>query len=367
MSTARSALEDRIELQLDGQTAVVDTATGGTTTTVVDSGRPSSGEDFKHWWLSIDTDAGGAGAAPEGEERAVSAYDASTGTFTVPIAFTAAPASGDTYSVRRLVSKTFIDEVINQAIDEGQKMFVDVQVDETTRTQEDTVEYSLPTGTKHAYQIWLGIRDTLDNGTADSSTSTTLTDNSQSWDTNEYANQEVVIYDGTGAGQYRTISSNTTTALTVSTAWTTNPSTDSKYYIKDVSDDPKWQQITCARIDIAASEVQFPSELTNGEVLRIVYHKEYSALSSDSATTDMPATFIFYKALALIYAHLTGRRDRRDEASYLMGYYESQADKFAQQHRQTLPTDTMWEWPQTKAGWTSGPFVPSGRPAGRVE
>lgn len=70
------------------------------------------------------------------------------------------------------------------------------------------------------------------SGTATAGGATTLTDSTQSWTVNEFAGLIVTITSGTGAGQERTISSNTATALTVSTAWTTNPDNTSVYSIE---------------------------------------------------------------------------------------------------------------------------------------
>jgi hypothetical protein len=77
------------------------TATGGTTTTLVDTallddlGDSNEDDVLNRGTVIIVKDAGGAGAAPEGEIRKISDYDdGGTITFT---AMTAAPASGDTY------------------------------------------------------------------------------------------------------------------------------------------------------------------------------------------------------------------------------------------------------------------------------
>ncbi|MFO0476592.1 MAG: glycosyl hydrolase family 28-related protein [Alphaproteobacteria bacterium] len=61
-------------------------------------------------------------------------------------------------------------------------------------------------------------------------TSTTLADTGKTWTTNEWTNYQVRIVSGTGSGQTRTISSNTSTALTVSSAWTTTPVAGSSVY-----------------------------------------------------------------------------------------------------------------------------------------
>jgi hypothetical protein len=76
----------------------VSKATGGSTTTIVDSTQARGRDNtWKEGAAFLIYDAGGLGAAPQGEMRRISAFTASSGTFTVDTAFTAAPASGDVY------------------------------------------------------------------------------------------------------------------------------------------------------------------------------------------------------------------------------------------------------------------------------
>lgn len=78
------------------------------------------------------------------------------------------------------------------------------------------------------------------NGTAASGAATTLTALAdKSFLLNQWANYQVRIISGTGAGQIRTISSNTagvSPVLTVSAAWTTNPDNTSVYRIEGNDD-----------------------------------------------------------------------------------------------------------------------------------
>jgi len=71
----------------------------------------------------------------------------------------------------------------------------------------------------------------LDSGTATAGGATTLTDGGKAWTVNAQAGREVRITSGTGSGQARTISSNTSTVLTVSEAWGTAPDATSVYTI----------------------------------------------------------------------------------------------------------------------------------------
>lgn len=70
-----------------------------------------------------------------------------------------------------------------------------------------------------------------DRGKATAGTGTTISDSGKAWASDKWAGAFVKIIRGTGVGQVREIASNTATALTVTSAWTINPSTDSEYII----------------------------------------------------------------------------------------------------------------------------------------
>ena len=74
-----------------------------------------------------------------------------------------------------------------------------------------------------------------DYGTASASAASSLTDASRAWVVNQWANTLVKIVSGTGAGQYRIVTSNTSTVLTVNAAWSTNPDTTSIYEVGSFS------------------------------------------------------------------------------------------------------------------------------------
>jgi len=73
-------------------------------------------------------------------------------------------------------------------------------------------------------------------GSVTAATVNTLTNNTRTWTTNQWTNSQVRITAGTGAGQIRTISSNTATQLTVSANWTITPDTTSQYSIEGNDD-----------------------------------------------------------------------------------------------------------------------------------
>ncbi len=91
--------------------------------------------------------------------------------------------------------------------------------------------------TSNPSRIYMSSTKSADNftgktGTATAGAASTLTDGGQAWTTNEYSGLIIQITGGTGAGQSRTIASNTGTVITVSTAWTTNPDNTSQYSIE---------------------------------------------------------------------------------------------------------------------------------------
>ena len=73
-------------------------------------------------------------------------------------------------------------------------------------------------------------------GTATAGGASTLTNSSKAWATNQWTNYQIRISGGTGAGQIRTVASNTGTVITVSAAWTTQPDATSTYSIEGNDD-----------------------------------------------------------------------------------------------------------------------------------
>jgi hypothetical protein len=71
----------------------------------------------------------------------------------------------------------------------------------------------------------------FDYGKATAVTTTTLSDSTKTWIASALVNLQVKITSGTGAGQVRFITANTTNQITVSVAWTTNPDTTSTFEI----------------------------------------------------------------------------------------------------------------------------------------
>jgi hypothetical protein len=76
---------------------------------------------------------------------------------------------------------------------------------------------------------WDGRAGSLQTSTG--ATSTTITVSGTPWTTNQFAGKLVYIDAGVGVGQERTVVSNTSNTITVSVAWTTNP-TSSTFHVR---------------------------------------------------------------------------------------------------------------------------------------
>ncbi len=84
---------------------------------------------------------------------------------------------------------------------------------------------------------WVGSSyEQFATGTATAGGASTLTNAAKTWAVNQWTQSQVRIVSGTGAGQIRTIASNTATVLTTSAAWTTAPDVTSVYSIEGNDD-----------------------------------------------------------------------------------------------------------------------------------
>ena len=116
-------------------------ATGGTTSTIVDSDLGGNDNDWNEGTAIITYDAGGAAAAPESQFAEVTDYVASTGTLTLGTALTVACAAGDEFMVS---SAKFPHREVIKAINRALQSLGDIpKVDTTTLdTASSQTEYA---------------------------------------------------------------------------------------------------------------------------------------------------------------------------------------------------------------------------------
>lgn len=122
-------------------------ATGGSTTTVIDSNTQYTTDDaLLGGTVIVVRDAGGANAAPEGEFSRISDFVASTKTFTVDTALSAAVAAGDaiqlaTPRIRLSQMKQFVNDALTNL---GTISLVDTSLTSAA----NQTEYALPVALK---------------------------------------------------------------------------------------------------------------------------------------------------------------------------------------------------------------------------
>ena len=134
-------------------------ATGGSTSTLVDSGLKGRDDDWLRGTAFLTYDAGGAGAAPEGQFSEVTSYARATGTLTTT--WTVAPASGDYYSI---ATKRWGTDDLRQIVNRALVRLGDIpKIDTSITTSAGVTEYALPAGFKTKLRrVYLQRRTTSD-------------------------------------------------------------------------------------------------------------------------------------------------------------------------------------------------------------
>jgi hypothetical protein len=203
------------------------TATGGTSTTLVTN--QTLARDLRGYKIQI------LGGPAAGDIRTIASNTVgANATVTVTSAFSASPTASTTY---RLLTPRWL--IINAGIlAAGIAKFYDY----ATNTYTSISQTGLPAGTVEATMrstsCYVGSSfNPIATGTSTgTNTVTTLNNTGKAWTTNQFTNLQIRITGGVGAGQIRTIASNTATAITVSASWTTTPDATSTYAIEGNDD-----------------------------------------------------------------------------------------------------------------------------------
>ena len=203
------------------------TATGGSTTTLITN--QNLARDLRGYSIQL---VGGPGA---GDTRTIASNTiGANATITVTSAFSSAPTASTTY---RLITPVWYVVGAGTLATNSFKKYDYATNTWTTLTQTGLAATLGNDGRLITTPSWMD-NDYLNfaSGTATAGAATTLTDSGKSWTTNQWTNYQIRIVAGTGAGQIRSIASNTGTVITVGTSWATNPSTDSVYAIQGNDD-----------------------------------------------------------------------------------------------------------------------------------
>ena len=357
-TSTRAALRQELARRLNMDFALriggSSTATDGGTNELIDTNRLRQADDFWNGsWLYIVNDT--SGTDNDGEVRLISDFVSSTRSIAVVEPFSAAVANTDEYEIHSPWNALQIHDAINDAIDDAFPEFFDTVIDETTIHLEDTMAYDLPTGTAPYYvtKVWMEEVSDKFRGTASGGSSTTLVDSGQSWDDDKWNGMQVAIYDGTGKGQFATITdTSSSNTLTFSGGWlgtgTTSSTTDSKYVIKDTpTEQYSWRAIPALRFDQAywPTKMYLTSRYTRsyGHTLRIQYIAKPPSITTEAATTIVPSGFVTAKAQAILHGmRVADSRSDQDRHRYMHQFWESRAEAYKLQNKWRMPKGTLW-------------------------
>jgi len=303
-------------------------------------------------YIAEDTSTGtGAPSALVGDVRLITSFSNVDNALLVERNYASAPGTTLRYEIHDVWNATEIHNAINRAIRDAIPNFYDTITDETLVVQEDKLEYDISTLTYRPWimsEIWLERPFNSITGTADSGASTSLTDAGADFSSASSA-YRVSIYEGKGKGQLRTCSSGTNAGvLNISSAWTTNPDSTSKYRYWDTNEQlDDWYRVTSARFD----NIEYPSKLyipklytaLYGARMRLIYSTDALELTADDSTTVVPAEFIIYKAIAYLAGSRTwGRSADREKYAVLEQSSNAKAEAFREKMAFRMDT-TLWQ------------------------
>jgi len=124
------------------------TATGGSTTTTIDTARIEADDSWNGGTLWV---VSAGGTAPEGEYAVISDFVSTTHTIT-HTALTAAIAAGDSYAISK---KRFPLWLLKQKINAVVRKHRITQIDTSLTSADSQTEYSLPSGIIDVREVWL--------------------------------------------------------------------------------------------------------------------------------------------------------------------------------------------------------------------
>lgn len=307
----------------------LDADTGGSTTTFVDSMLTQKDNYWSGSWFYR------TASQEVSLIRSFTSAD-NKGLLEVPVT---SVASGDDYEIHTFWNAYDIHRAINRAISDAGRIWPNTVTDETLILQTDKLDYDLTGLATRPWivaQIFIENRSNVKRGVAVSGGGSTITVESSSIlsDVTTAANWRVSIYEGTGAGQIRTGSSVSGAQLTVSSAWTTQPDSTSKYALWDATEDMKsWPLLDTYRLDAK----EYPSTLYlagrytshYGMRIRIEYMAMAAELSAEADTTIIPSQYIVPKAISYLYGQVSPDTKVDREVYKAEGErYKKQADEY---------------------------------------
>lgn len=263
------------------------------------------------------------------------------------------PNTGQKLEIYDLYSPTNIHAKINEAIERAARFFPDTVVDTSFVLEKDKLRYSLTGLTKRVHRLQRVQIERINNscqGEVDSVTvngvNLEIHDASLFTVNDQYNGWRIAFYDGTGSGSIGTIDDTVSTGYVVVTTadLTASPAQGSLFRIFD----PSYQTIDLVDVNYRyVDTLEYPDTLYlegnlptfYGYRLYLYYTSLPTALTTDAATTTVPAGLIIARARALLHEDLmnTNRADTQRHNT-LAQYFHAQADAYTSQAYPQRPT-----------------------------
>ena len=171
----------------------------------------------------------------------------------------------------------------------------------------------------------------------------TLVDSTMNWDINEHSGSILTIYSGSGMGEWRQITSNTSDTLMFSVAMTDTPDSTTRYMVKDYDYRMfNYHPITSFSTDRADKPrklVLHSHQYSPGMFIKVVYIIQPDTLSDLDDETYVPIEWIVHESIANLY--LMRQQDapgfEGDSISNLAAIHKGLADKYKVEHQLHFP------------------------------
>lgn len=243
------------------------------------------------------------------------AQSSSTLTWLAPIA--AGTTSSTIYELWSLITPIEIHDAANQALRNAWPWFFEIGEEYLVAITNDGSGYSLSSLLSYPVRFLAQVHNEMlistSTGTVTSAgAQNVLIDSRASFDSADVG-KTIRIYDGTSAGNRRTISAvNSTTQITVSVNFTATLDTTSKYLMADETEEGRG---FTPRVGWEVNQPDNPARLWlgshgwsyDGYLMRLRYAYEFPALSAETDATTCPQEFVEAATLARIYQVLLSR------------------------------------------------------------
>ncbi len=320
------------------------------TSKLIDSSLAQPDDFWNNGWIYIATDTATGNI---GVVRKIDDFVAADDALLLEYALPSAGSTGTQYEILTGFSPHEIHQAIDDALDESFPAFFNEVEDKTVVVQEDTLEYDISALSNKPWIIsdmWLERSTKSQTGIVTAAASRSLTDSDITFDSDIDTSWKLSIYDGTGAGQLRTVkllSSNTITTATGEADWTTTPDTTSKYRVWDAAEQTHdWFRLQDCHFD----QGEFPSTLylrhrptsSYGLRIRLNYATAPISLSADSDETSVPRQYVILKATELLSAsRVSSSKVDREKWAVSEQLARVKAEDFKERNSFRLPT-TVW-------------------------